>query len=130
MIIEHLKVSTVDARMNDQRMLQALGMRNNDLVLFVHEWDECLMKRQARPDDDTLLSAFYDQVRSHASIRHDIACYNRLAPDDPGRSYEGLRKVVDAQLERDRSDKVRHDFLAPRAPAGVGAEKGKQGDKS
>ncbi len=130
MICQHFKVSSTDARMNDYRLFHALAMRNNSLALFVHEWDQCLMKMQVRPEEDAMLSAFYDQVSSHASIRHDIFIFDRLPADDPKRTYEGLRAMVGAQLERDRSDKVRQEFLSRKGPAGVGADKPKPKNQS
>ena len=129
MIIKQFKVSSVDTRLNDFRMFQSLRMRNNDLAAFVNEWDQCLLQMKSRPAENMLLSAFYDQISGHPSVKYDVACYNRLEAGHPDRCYESLRAKVDPQLEREHGDRIRHDFLSRRAPAGVGADGAKGGAK-
>ena len=64
--------------------------------MFVYDWDQCLTKTQAQPDEDTMRCAFYGQIASHPSLRLDIACYHKLDAGHPNRSYARLKKMVEA----------------------------------
>ena len=119
MIHQHYKVSAVDTELHDYKSFQSLRMRNNNLAAFVHEWETCLMNMSQVPSEAILHSAFFDQISTHPDLRLDIAHYNRLPQDSPDRSFRWLKQIVDAQLERNRADRVRHEFhrVPPAAPA-------------
>ena len=121
MIHQHYKVSAVDTELHDYKSFQSLRMRNNgNLAAFHPRMGDLLNESCPRsPQKPSSILRFFDQVSTHPDLRLDIAHYNRLPQDSPDRSYRWLKHIVDAQLERNRADRVRHEFhrTPPAAPA-------------
>ena len=109
-IIQWYAVTEVTGAVYDLTHLLETKMKNNNLDLFMHEWNMVLMHIGIEPQEALKESLFLAQVEKHPGLEIDMAMYRRLPVGHRDRCYEKLYALVEAYLERVRLDNARAEL--------------------
>eukprot|EP00959_Pyramimonas_sp_CCMP1952_P401272 8408206-Pyramimonas_sp.AAC.1 len=91
-ILQSYKATAVDDALHDFERLQLIRMRDDELQRFIVDWDNLLLECREPPDTRILKSLFRASVRRRYLVKQDMRDCNRMANDDPHRTYEWLPK--------------------------------------
>ena len=102
----------------DMEDLMNCKMVNDNLTVFLRNWDTILSGIPVQPDNSVLEPLFHRQVKKCRDIAHDISVYDRALEGTEQRSFQFLYNAANNFLERERLQKNR-DRIARQAGGGV-----------
>ena len=95
----------------DVEDLLSVSLNNENLVMFLRNWDTVLSGIQKSPDEAFLEPLFHRQVKKCKSLQRDINIYERAAEGSAQRSYKFLYDAANAHVNRKRLEKNRAERL-------------------
>ena len=103
----------------DMEDLMNCNMVNNNLTVFLRNWDTILSGIPIQPDDNSVLEPlFHRQVKKCKVIAHDVSVYDRALEGNEQKSYQFLYNAANNHLERERLQKNR-DRIARQAGGAI-----------
>ena len=108
-MLQFLKPNTRGERLYELRDLLEVHLNAHkvkcdvsQLEIFLLRWDTVITGVKKVPDEDTLHTLFYKQIKDIEILDFDIKSYDRLP--EPERKVEMLRKFCDRAIEVQRSE--------------------------
>ena len=102
----------------DMEDLMNCKMVNDNLTVFLRNWDTILSGIPVQPDNSVLEPLFHRQVKKCKDIAHDISVYDRALEGTEQRSYQFLYNAANNFLERERLQRNR-DRIARQAGGAI-----------
>ena len=93
-------------------------MNNDDLQAFICTWDTVLSGLLVQPEKSMLEALLTRQIRGCEAMEQDLTHYDRLAQDDPDRSYDYLLRCCRRVIERNRLTRARTELSKSIASGG------------
>ena len=107
-MFHYFKVNEDQGALYDLKDLMAVKFHGS-LQDFINNWETILNGMEAEPDEKTLRTLFYDEIFDCKELDHDMACYDRMEPNDPNRSYKWMLSRIRTLLERKRKVSQRNE---------------------
>ena len=104
---EFFATNALHGSVYDVEDLLSVSLNNENLVMFLRNWDTVLSGVQKSPDEAFLEPLFHRQVKKCKSLQHDINIYERAAEGSAQRSYKFLYDAANAHVNRKRLEKNR-----------------------
>ena len=128
---QHFATNILHNSVYDMEDLLSVTLVNENLVMFVRNWDTVLSGIQTTPEDKVLEPLFHRQVKKCKALQHDIAIYERAAEGSSERSFKFLYDAANSHLNRKRLERNRERIAkqtgapaVPTAPAPKKVPKG------
>ena len=125
---EFFATNALHGSVYDVEDLLSVSLNNENLVMFLRNWDTVLSGIQKSPDEAFLEPLFHRQVKKCKSLQHDINIYERAAEGSAERSYKFLYDAANAHVNRKRLEKNRERIAKqtgnPTVPAPARVPKG------
>ena len=126
---DHFATNALHGSVYDLEDLLAITLANENLVVFLSNWETVLSGIQKAPDETFLEPLFHRQVKKCKALQHDINIYERAADGSPEKTYKFLydaaRNHINCKrLERNRERIAKQTAGLPTAPAPKRVPKG------
>ena len=111
--------------------VQVLTVQNGDREAFQLQWNKWLAGLKEKPADEFLEPWYYNAVKGHKGIAHDISVYERCPEGSGGdRSYTFLRLAVYRYCERKRQQRCTDELTKALGAGGKIAAPAPKGPKT
>ena len=126
---DHFATNALHGSVYDLEDLLAITLANENLVVFLSNWETVLSGIQKAPDETFLEPLFYRQVKKCKALQHDINIYERAADGSPEKTYKFLydaarNHINRKRLERNRERIAKQTAGLPTTPAPKRVPKG------
>ncbi|CAE7594010.1 unnamed protein product [Symbiodinium natans] len=117
---QHFATNILRNSVYDMEDLLSVTLVNENLVMFVRNWDTVLSGIQTTPEDKVLEPLFHRQVKKCKALQHDIAIYERAAEGSSERSFKFLYDAANSHLNRKRLERNRERIAKQTGAPAVG----------
>ena len=119
---DHFATNALHGSVYDLEDLLAITLVNENLVVFLRNWETVLLGIQKAPDDTFLEPLFHRQVKKCKALQHDINIYERALDGSPEKTYIFLYDAASNHINRKRLERNRERIAKqtagmPTAPA-------------
>ena len=126
---DHFATNALHGSVYDLEDLLAITLANENLVVFLSNWETVLSGIQKAPDETFLEPLFHRQVKKCKALQHDINIYERAADGSPEKTYKFLydaarNHINRKRLERNRERIAKQTAGLPTTPAPKRVPKG------
>ena len=126
---DHFATNALHGSVYDLEDLLAITLANENLVVFLSNWETVLSGIQKAPDETFLEPLFHRQVKKCKALQHDINIYEEAADGSPEKTYKFLydaarNHINRKRLERNRERIAKQTAGLPTAPAPKRVPKG------
>ena len=96
---DHFATNALHGSVYDLEDLLAITLANENLVVFLSNWETVLSGSQKAPDETFLEPLFHRQVKKCKALQHDINIYERAADGSPEKTFcYGRARCTNARL--------------------------------
>ena len=125
---DHFATNALHGSVYDLEDLLAITLANENLVVFLRNWETVLSGIQKAPDDTFLEALFQRQVKKCKALQHDMNIYQRALDGSPETShkflYDAASNHINRRLERNRERIAKQTAGQPTVPAPKRVPKG------
>ena len=104
---DHFATNALHGSVYDLEDLLAITLANENLVVFLSNWETVLSGIQKAPDETFLEPLFHRQVKKCKALQHDINIYERAADGSPEKTYKFLYDAARNHINRKRLERNR-----------------------
>ena len=104
---DHFATNALHGSVYDLEDLLAITLANENLVVFLRNWETVLSGIQKAPDDTFLEPLFHRQVKKCKALQHDINIYERALDGSPEKTYKFLCDAASNHINRKRLERKR-----------------------